>query len=170
MQLQFIFGPLVAVAGALAVLAWRVRESRRPVSTRAIVLPPLAMSTGFLMFALPATHVPWSWGLTALLLGALLFSYPMACMSRLERVGDVVMMQRSRGVLAVLVAMAALRFTLRDHVDDIISPLQTGALFYLLAFGMIACWRAWMLFEYRRLRGDAALAVRAVAPAVQHGS
>jgi membrane protein CcdC involved in cytochrome C biogenesis len=170
MQLHFIFGPVVAIAGALVVLAWRVRETRRPVTARAILLPPLAMSTGFAMFALPATHIPWSWALTALFLGAALFSYPMVRLSRLERVGDVIMMQRSRAVLAVLVAMAVLRFTLRDQIDDIISPLQTGALFYLVAFGMIACWRAWMYVQYRRLRGGEARALTVPHPTVQSGA
>jgi membrane protein CcdC involved in cytochrome C biogenesis len=91
-------------------------------------------------------------------------------LSRLERVGDVIMMQRSRAVLAVLVAMAVLRFTLRDQIDDIISPLQTGALFYLVAFGMIACWRAWMYVQYRRLRGGEARALTVPHPTVQSGA
>jgi membrane protein CcdC involved in cytochrome C biogenesis len=43
------------------------------------------------------------------------------------------------------------RRALRGYLDHIVSPLQTGALLYLLAFGMIASWRARMLIGYRRL-------------------
>jgi membrane protein CcdC involved in cytochrome C biogenesis len=47
-----------AVLGALAVVAWRMHESRRPVSLRGLVVPPLGMSTGFWMFAMHAFRVP----------------------------------------------------------------------------------------------------------------
>ena len=59
---------VAAVLGTLAVLAWRIRESRRAVSTRSIVIPPMGMSTGFSMFMMPAFRVPWLWGLTAFVL------------------------------------------------------------------------------------------------------
>jgi membrane protein CcdC involved in cytochrome C biogenesis len=152
MQLQLLFGSAATVTGALGVLAWRVRETRRPVTTRAIVLPPLAMSTGVLMFLNPAMRVPWTWGVAAFLIGAALLSYPMARTTRLERVGDTIMVRRSRAFLVVLIVLAGSRFSLREYLDHIISPLQTAALFYLLAFGTIVCWRAWMLLDYRRVR------------------
>ena len=48
-------GPLI---GGVAMLAWRVREARVPVSIRAIVIPPLAMGSGFFMFFSPVNRVP----------------------------------------------------------------------------------------------------------------
>jgi membrane protein CcdC involved in cytochrome C biogenesis len=151
MQLTALFGSAAAMAGAAGVLVWRVHETRRPVSTRTIVVPPLAMSTGFAMFVVPAMRVPLSWGLIALLAGALLLAPPMARTTRLERAGGAIMMRRSRTFLAILLALVAVRFALRGYLDHIVSPLQTGALLYLLAFGMIASWRARMLIGYRRL-------------------
>ena len=65
-----------AILGALAVLAWRMHESRRPVSLRGLVIPPLGMSTGFSMFAMQAFRVPWMWGLSAFVLGAAIFAQP----------------------------------------------------------------------------------------------
>ena len=62
---------VAAVLGTLAVLAWRIQESRRAVSTRSIVIPPMGMSTGFSMFMMPAFRVPWLWGVVAFVLGAL---------------------------------------------------------------------------------------------------
>jgi membrane protein CcdC involved in cytochrome C biogenesis len=149
---HLIFGPAAAVAGAVTIMAWRVRETQRPVTLRTIVLPPLAMSTGFLMFAVPAMRIPWSWAAAALIAGALLFSGPLARTSRLEKAGDVIMMRRSRAFLVVLLLLAALRLALRTWIDHIISPLQTGALFFIVAFGMIAVWRGRMLLEYRALQ------------------
>lgn len=145
-------GPIIAaVLGTLAVLAWRVRESRRAVSTRSIVIPPLGMSTGFSMFLAPAFRVPWTWALGAFAFGAIVLAYPLLASSRLTREGGSIMMQRSRSFIAIILLLAALRFGLRSYIGTLISAQQTAALFFVLAFGMIIRWRAWMLLEYRRL-------------------
>ena len=47
------------------------------------MLPPLAMSTGFVMFLSPEFRVPWSWAAGAFVLGALVLSYPLLRTSRL---------------------------------------------------------------------------------------
>lgn len=153
--LHLVFGSAASVVGGVGVLVWRVQETRRPLTTRAIVIPPLAMSTGLSMFVVPAMRIPVWWGVLAFLIGASLFSVPLRRTTRLEREGDVVMMRRSRAFLAVIVALAGLRFALRDYVDHLISPLQTASLFFLLAFGMIVYWRVWLLREHRRLTTDA---------------
>ena len=44
-----------------------------------------------------------------------------------------------------------LRIALHEWVGRYVSPTQTAALFYLLAFGMIARWRAGMYVAYRKL-------------------
>ncbi len=142
---------LATLAGAAAMLAWRVRESSAPVSARRIVFPPLGMSTGFLMFLAPAARVPWSWASAAFALGALVFSVPLSRTSRLVRAGDEVRMQRSRAFLWILLGLLVARTALRAWVERVVTPVQTGALFFVLAFGMIARWRIGMLLEYRRL-------------------
>lgn len=151
MNFEVLFGGAAALIGALVIFAWRMGESRRPISARMIVLPPAGMSTGFAMFVLPQMRVPLAWGVIAFLAGALLLSIPLSRTSRLERVGDVIMMRRSNAFLFVLVGLVAARFLLRTYVDAIVPPLQSAALFYLLAFGMIIWWRARMLIEYRAL-------------------
>lgn len=149
--LRLLFGTVASIIGATVVLAWRVRETRHPVSTRAIIIPPIGMSTGFAMFVVPQMRVPFTWGLGAFLAGALIFSLPLTWTTHLERQGEDVMVRRSPVFLVVLIVLAGLRFGLRDWLDHIISPLETAALFYLLAFGMIVVWRARMLIAYRRL-------------------
>ena len=68
---------LAALSGAAGVITWRFRETRSPVTLRKLILPPLGMSTGFFMFLVPETRVPWSWAIVALAVGALLFAYPL---------------------------------------------------------------------------------------------
>ena len=146
------YGPvIVALIGTLAILAWRIRESQRPITPRGIVIPPLGMSTGFSMFAISGFRMPLWWGLTAFAAGALLLAYPLLASTTLTRDGDVVMMRRSRAFIAILLGLAAVRFALRQYVGHIISPQQTAGLFYILAFGMIVRWRTMMWMQYRRL-------------------
>ena len=94
---------------------------------------------------------PFAWGLIAFLVGAGVLAIPLAHTSKLEREGDVIMMRRSPAFLVILLVLVAMRFALRSYIDQFISPLETGALFFVLAFGMILRWRVTMLIEYRRL-------------------
>ena len=145
------------VFGGAALLAWRVRETRVPVTVRSIVIPPVAMSSAFFMFLSPLTRVPWWWGIGAFGLGLLVLSWPLVRSSRLELRDGVVFMRRSRAFLAILLGLLAVRLLLHDYIGHLISPLQTAALFYLMAFGMIVRWRAGMYREYRRITRDSAL-------------
>jgi membrane protein CcdC involved in cytochrome C biogenesis len=140
-----------ALIGTLAILAWRVRESRRPVSLRSLIIPPRGMSTGFSMFVVPAFRIPWTWGLTAFVLGALVFAYPLVSSPQLSVEDGLIMMRRSRWFLVVILALAAVRLGLRQYISSLISVQQTAGLFFVLAFGMIVRWRTTLLMEYRQL-------------------
>ena len=139
-----------ALIGTLAILAWRVRESRRPVSLRSLIIPPLGMSTGFSMFVVPAFRIPWTWGLAAFVLGALVFAYPLVSSPQLTVEDGLIVMRRSRWFLVVILGLAAVRLGLRQYISSIISVQQTAGLFFVLAFGMIVRWRVTLLMEYRQ--------------------
>jgi membrane protein CcdC involved in cytochrome C biogenesis len=146
-----IVGSLVGLA---AVLVWRVREGRTAVSVKKIIIPPLGMATGFSMFIVPAFRIPWTWGLVAFLLGAVVLAYPLLRTSRLVQQGDAIMMQRSTAFFSVILVLAAVRILARGYFDTLLTVEQSGALFFVLAFGMIVRWRLNMLREYRRLMSD----------------
>ena len=143
-----------ALIGTVAILAWRVRESRRPVSLKSLIIPPLGMSTGFSMFVVPAFRIPLMWGLVAFVLGAFVFAYPLVATPQLTVEDGLIMMRRSRWFLVVILALAAVRLGLREYISSIISVQQTAGLFFVLAFGMIVRWRTTLLMEYRRLTID----------------
>jgi membrane protein CcdC involved in cytochrome C biogenesis len=60
-------------------------------------------------------------------------------------------MKRSSAFFAVIIVLAVIRWAARDYFDRVLSLEQTGAIFYLLAFGMILRWRAKLFFAYRTL-------------------
>jgi membrane protein CcdC involved in cytochrome C biogenesis len=142
---------LVSLAGLSAVIAWRLREARTAVSLKKIVIPPLGMATGFSMFLVPAFRIPWTWAGAAFFIGAVALAWPLLLTTRLIRVGDAVMMKRSSAFLAVIFALAAIRFFARGYFDALLTAQQTAGLFFILAFGMIVCWRAKLLIDFRKL-------------------
>ena len=145
---------LASLAGLVAVTMWRLREARSAVSLKKIVIPPLGMATGFSMFFMPEFRVSWEWAGLAFLLGAAVLAWPLLLTTRLELRGDTVMMKRSSAFLAVLLVLAAVRFFARGYFDTFLDEKQTAGLFFILAFGMIVCWRAKLLFEFRRLTAN----------------
>jgi membrane protein CcdC involved in cytochrome C biogenesis len=145
---------VTSALGAAAILAWRMRETTRPVTSKSILIPPLGMATGFSMFAYPPTRIPAWWGLLAFSIGAAFLAYPMIKTSRLVREGETIFLRRSRAFIGIVLALLAVRFGLREYIGQYLITLQTGSLVFVLAFGMIVRWRAAMFFEYRRLRDD----------------
>jgi membrane protein CcdC involved in cytochrome C biogenesis len=142
---------LVSIVGAAGVLAWRVREGRTAVTARKILIPPMGMATGFSMFLVPAFRIPWGWAACAFLIGATALAYPLLRTSRLVRDGEAIMMQRSNAFFVVVIALAVIRIVARSYIDRYMNLDQTGALFFVLAFGMILRWRTRMFLEYRQM-------------------
>ncbi|MEI6814619.1 MAG: cytochrome c biogenesis protein CcdC [bacterium] len=145
-------GVAATLGGATVMLGWRIRETQRPITIPLIVIPPLGMATGFGMFFYPPFRIPLLWVVGAVLLGAVVLAEPLIRTSRLERRADGgVVLKRSKTFLWILFGLLATRFVLRDYIGHLISPLQTAAVLFALAFGMIARWRAAMYVEYQRL-------------------
>lgn len=140
-----------SLIGAAVVFTWRLRETSKPINARKILIPPVGMSTGFGMFLYPPTRIPILWGVAAFLFGALVLCYPLVKSSELARQGDDIMLRRSPAFLWILVGLVALRLLARSYVEQYVSPMQTGSIFFVLAFGMILPWRVLMYREYQRL-------------------
>jgi membrane protein CcdC involved in cytochrome C biogenesis len=151
MHISPVTSAVTSIFGALAVLAWRIREGRSAVTLKKILIPPAGMATGFCMFIVPAFRIPWLWALAAFLIGAIFLAWPLLRTSRLHREGETIVMKRSSAFLIVIIVLAAVRFIARGYFNTIMSIEQTGGLFFILAFGMILRWRMSMYFEYRAL-------------------
>jgi membrane protein CcdC involved in cytochrome C biogenesis len=142
---------VVSLVGLAGVLAWRVREGRTAVTLKKIVMPPLGMATGFCMFFYPPCRVPFLWGLAAFLIGAIVFAWPLLLTSDLHLHNGEIRMKRSSMFFVVIIVLALVRWAARGYFDSFLSLEQTGAIFYLLAFGMILRWRAKLYFAWRAL-------------------
>jgi membrane protein CcdC involved in cytochrome C biogenesis len=142
---------LVSLAGGSMIILLRMRASNRPTTLRKIIIPPLGMSTGFMMFIEPAFRIPFLWALTAFVIGAVVFSYPLIRSTTLNERNGIIYMNQSKAFLGIIICMLAIRLLLHDYVEHYISVPQTGGLFFILAFGMIVTWRLSMLRAYLRI-------------------
>jgi membrane protein CcdC involved in cytochrome C biogenesis len=142
---------VVAAAAACAVVFIRLRASSRPVSIMKIIMPPLGMSTGFLMFLYPPMRIPLSWALVAFAVGVVFFSYPLMLTTKFQVEGKQIYARRSKAFIFILLALLVIRIAAHSYIEDLISVYQTGAVFFILAFGMIVPWRMYMYVQYRKL-------------------
>ncbi|NMO96327.1 CcdC family protein [Paenibacillus lemnae] len=138
---------------ALTAIFIRVKASHRPVTVRKIIIPPLGMTTGFLMFVVPEVRIPVLWGIISFLIGWFIFSYPLIRGTKFQLVDGQVFIQRSRGFVFILLGLLTVRLLLHGYIEQHISIPQTGALFFLLAYGMITHWRVSMYRQYVHITG-----------------
>lgn len=150
---QFI-SILVSLFVGAGVIFIRLKASNKPTSAKKIIMPPIGMSTGFLMFVVPMTRIPWTYALVSFLTGAIIFAYPLIKTSKFHRIGDQIYLKRSNMFIVVIVALLAIRLLLHDVVEQYVTLPQSAGIFFILAFGMLLPWRLAMYKQYRQLTSE----------------
>ncbi len=153
-----ILSTVIIVVGALSVIAVRLQAAKKPTSARKILIPPLGMSTGFLMFFAPMTRIPFTYGVIAFLFGCV-FSIPLITTSKMHRQNGEVYLKRSPAFIIVLLALLLIRLALHTYIEKYVTIPQTGAIFFILAFGMLLPWRVAMYGRYKKFvaQGESSL-------------
>ncbi|QKX51900.1 cytochrome c biogenesis protein CcdC [Planococcus glaciei] len=153
---------VVTTVGALGMgimaMIVRSKSAKKPASAKKIILPPLFMSTGALMFVFPFFRVaPIQIG-EALLIGVL-FSTVLIWSSKFEiRDGDIYLKQ-SKAFVFILIGLLLIRVIGKVVLSSTIDVGELGGMFWILAFGMIVPWRLAMYMQYRKLQGKMESAV-----------
>lgn len=141
---------------AVIVFNFRMKETREPVTTKKIIIPPLAMSTGFLQFVIPAFHITWTEAGEAFLVG-IMFSIFLIMTSKFEIKGNHVYLVRSKAFIFIIIGLFAIRLALKWYIGSTISIFETSSLFFIVAFGMILPWRLAMLVLFNKKKNEIAL-------------
>jgi membrane protein CcdC involved in cytochrome C biogenesis len=142
---------VVAALMATAMIVVRLRASKKPASVKKIVLPPLFMSTGALMFVFPVFQIAWIQVLEAFLVG-MFFSIFLIKSSKFEiRNGDIFLVP-SKAFPFILIGLLVARIIIKLIVGSQISLGETSGMFFMLAFGMIFTWRIVMLYQFLQLK------------------
>lgn len=145
-----IVSTIGAACMATLMIFVRLRAAKKPASVKKIVLPPLFMSSGALMFVLPEFRIEWSQVAEAIIVGVV-FSGLLIIGSKFEIKRNDIYLIPSKSFIYILIGLLILRIILKLAFSGTISLYETSGMFFLLAFGMIISWRIAMLIKYKKL-------------------
>lgn len=146
-----IASTVVAAFMTSMLLIVRMKAAKKPITAKRIVLPPLFMSTGALMFLFPIFRIEWIQVLEALVVG-IICSIFLIKTSKFEMDGKDIYLKPSRAFPLIIIGLLVLRLSLKLIVGSQIAVGETSGMFFLLAFGMIITWRFSMLYKYMQLK------------------
>lgn len=138
--------------GALALYV-RMKAAKSPTSVKKIILPPVFMSTGALMFIFPMFRVGFYQVLEALFVG-MLFSILLIKTSKFEVKDNDIYLKRSKAFIYILVGLLVVRLVAKMVLSLSIDVGELGGMFWILAFGMIVPWRIAMYIQYKKLHRE----------------
>lgn len=145
-----IASTVVAAFMAVTMIFVRLKAAKKPASIKKIILPPLFMSTGALMFILPEFHIKWIQVLEAIIIG-MICSIFLIKTSKFETRDKAIYLIPSKSFVFILFGLLLFRICIKLIIGSTITLGETSGMFFLLAFGMIATWRLSMLYKFLQL-------------------
>lgn len=142
---------IVAAFMATTMIIIRTKAAQQPTSVKRIILPPIFMSTGALMFLFPHFHLEWIQVIEALMVG-IIFSIFLIKSSKFTIKNNQVYLQPSKSFIFILFGLLIIRIIIKLIIGSKISFGETSGMFFLLGFGMIGTWRLAMLYQYQQIR------------------
>ena len=139
-----------AVLMGIFAIFVRSRSAKKPASTKKILLPPLFMSTGALMFIFPFFRVSPPQIAEALAAG-ILFSIVLIWTSKFEVKDGEIYLKQSKAFLFILIGLLLVRLAAKVILSSTIDIGELGGMFWILAFGMIIPWRTAMYMQFRKI-------------------
>lgn len=148
--MTIIFSTVAALCMGILAIFVRMKASRKPVSAKKILLPPVFMSTGALMFLHPYFRVTAVEILEAATVG-MLFSILLIKTSKFELREEAIYLKRSKAFGFILIGLLLIRLLFKSFLSQSIDVGELSGMFWILAFGMIVPWRLAMYLQYKKL-------------------
>ncbi|MEO2074833.1 MAG: cytochrome c biogenesis protein CcdC [Bacillus sp. (in: firmicutes)] len=139
-----------AVFMGLFVLFVRMKAAKKPANVKKIILPPVFMSSGALMYVVPEFRLTPMEILEAVIVG-MLFSILLIKTSKFEVRDNDIYLKRSKAFVFILVGLLVVRLVAKSILSSTIDFGQLSGMFFLLAFSMIVPWRIAMYRSYMKL-------------------
>jgi membrane protein CcdC involved in cytochrome C biogenesis len=149
-QFWIIASTIFAVIMGSFVLVMRLKSQLKPVTAKKIMIPPIAMSTGALMFLFEVFR-PTPIEVVQSIAVGLVFSFILIKTSKFEWRGEYLYLKASKAFPFILIGLLILRIVLKQVLATTIDIGQLGGMFFILAFFMLAPWRLAMLLQYKKL-------------------
>ncbi|TWI59338.1 membrane protein CcdC involved in cytochrome C biogenesis [Halalkalibacter nanhaiisediminis] len=138
---------------AILAIIIRLRSTKKPASAKKIILPPLFMSTGFLMFLYEPARPAFLQVIEAVSVG-MVFSLLLIKTSKFEIRRNQIYLKRSKAFAFILVGLLVARIAFKVIIGDTIHFEELAGMFFLLAYGMILPWRISMYLNYRKIEKE----------------
>ncbi|MCR4385939.1 MULTISPECIES: CcdC family protein [Bacillus amyloliquefaciens group] len=152
-KMMIIISSVIAAAMAISVMIVRIKSSDKPASPKKIILPPIFMSTGALMFLFPIFRVTGEEFLEAITLGVI-FSIFLIKTSKFEIKNNEIYLKRSKAFVFILIGLLVIRIAMKSILSTTIDYGALSGMFWILAFGMIVPWRIAMFLSFRKLSNE----------------
>ena len=150
-QYLIIGSTLLAIFMGMGVFIIRMRSQKKPVTTKKIIIPPVAMSTGALMFIFEEFRVQPVQIIEAVALG-IVFSFVLIATSKAEHRENDIYLKASKAFPFILIGLLIFRVILKLLFADTLDVGELAGMFFILAFSMLAPWRIAMLVKYKKLK------------------
>lgn len=148
--MELVILSIIAVCMSIFVIFIRMKAANKPVSSKKIILPPLFMSTGALMFIHPYFRVTGLEIIEAVAIG-MFFSILLIKTSKFEVRHEQIYLKRSKAFAFILIGLLIVRIIGKSLLSSTIDVGQLSGMFWILAFGMIVPWRIAMYVQYKKL-------------------
>ncbi|MCM3113851.1 cytochrome c biogenesis protein CcdC [Neobacillus sp. MER 74] len=135
--------------GSLALVV-RMKAAKKPTNARKIILPPLFMSSGALMYIEPQFRLTGAEMIEAAIVG-MLFSILLIKTSKFEIRDNDIYLKRSKAFFFILVGLLVVRLVMKSVLSATIDIGELSGMFFLLAYSMIVPWRIAMYLDYKKL-------------------
>ncbi|WP_413789086.1 CcdC family protein [Bacillus kandeliae] len=146
----YIASSVFAILMGIGVIVVRMKASKKPTSIKKIILPPVFMSTGAVMFLIPEFRVSSMELLEAVTVG-MLFSILLIKTSNFEIRDKDIYLKRSKAFPIILISLLIIRIIGKGMLSDSIDVGELSGMFFILAFSMIVPWRIAMYIKYQKL-------------------
>ncbi|MEG9463232.1 MAG: DUF1453 family protein, partial [Bacillus amyloliquefaciens] len=133
-KMMIIISSVIAAAMAISVMIVRIKSSDKPASPKKIILPPIFMSTGALMFLFPIFRVTGEEFLEAITLGVI-FSIFLIKTSKFEIKNNEIYLKRSKAFVFILIGLLVIRIAMKSILSTTIDYGALSGMFWILAFG-----------------------------------
>ncbi|WP_414046501.1 CcdC family protein [Macrococcus equi] len=148
--MYFAISMLVALFMGAAVIVVRMKAQNYPTNVKKIVLPPIFMSTGALMYIFPYFRLTPLEILEAVVVG-MFFSLFLIYTSNFVVHNNQIFMKRSKLFPLILISLLIIRSVMKFYLSSTIHPGELAGMFFLLAFSMIVPWRIAMYLKFKKL-------------------
>ena len=150
MDLLVIVTSIGAIFMAIFAMFIRMKAAKKPASAKKILLPPVFMSTGALMYIFPEFRLSFMEIIESVIIG-MLFSILLIKTSKFEIKDEEIYLKRSRAFMIILIGLLIVRIVAKSILSATIDFGELSGMFFLLAFSMILPWRIAMYRDFKKL-------------------